>query len=865
MKKIVLIDGNNLIFRSYYATAYSGSLMKNSKGFPTNALYGLINMLNKIINEENPEYMMIAFDVGKTFRHLKYTDYKAGRSETPIELKMQFDLAKDLVTSMGIKHIEIENYEADDIIGTFAKYIDNSSDLSGLIVSSDKDLIQLISDKVTMKVLKSNDYIMMDKNKFREVYKIDDPIKMIDLKSLMGDSSDNIPGVRGIGEKTAISLIQKYNNLDGVYENLELISAGTRKKLEENKENAYMSYDLATIYKDVPIEINLNDIEYKGINLDSYKKILNELEFYSLLKKIDTKETKSIDLKYKKIDNLDELELSEPYSIYLETLGYNYHTATPLGVSATSASGSYYIPFEILKNTNIFNDNKQKYTYDLKKLLYVFKKYNIQIDKKIDDLMLASYLLNKNVKTDIAVIANTYSYNIRFYDKIYGSEITIKMPKSESYIDDIILKSIFIFNEYHNIMKELKDEEMISLYKELELPLSYVLEKMEENGFLVDVNYFKKFGDNLDQKISEVEKNIYALAGEEFNILSTKKLGDILFNKLNIPYPKRNKDSYSTSKEILDKLKDKYEIVNLILDFRTLNKIKSNYVTSLLNELYSDSKIHTIYNQTLTKTGRLSSERPNLQNIPIRDELGKLIRKGFIPDKKENKIASFDYSQIELRVFASISNATDMIDAFKSGVDIHTKTASQIFDVEPSNVTKDMRRKAKAVNFGILYGISSFGLSEDLGINVMDAKAFIDKYLETFPSIKEYRNKTISDAYKNGYVKTLMNRKRILDEIKNKNYLIRQSGERMALNAPVQGTAADIMKKAMIEINQKMEELDLKSKMLVQVHDELVFEVEHGEEETLKKLVIDIMENTYKLNVPLDVSYEIGDNWYDAK
>ena len=865
MNKIILIDGNNLIFRSYYATAYTGTIMKNSKGFPTNALYGLINMLNKIINEENPTHIMIAFDVGKTFRHKEYSDYKAGRSETPIELKMQLSLAKELVTSMGIKHFEIENYEADDIIGTFADYIDKSDDLEGLIVSSDKDLTQLISDKVKMKLLKSNDYIMMDKDKFKEIYGIDDPKKMIDLKSLMGDPSDNIPGVKGIGEKTAISLIQKYNNLDSVYENLKSISPGVQKKLIENKDNAYMSYSLATIYKQVPININLDDIKYNGFNLEDYKKLLNELEFYSILKKIDVKEVKQIDLKYKVITNLNELNLEEPYSIYLETLGYNYHLAKPLGVSITDKLGSYYIPFDLLSDSDIFNDNKQKYTYDLKKMLYVFNKYNIKIDEKIDDLMLISYLLNKNVKTDIAVLANTYSYNIRFYDKIYGSEITIKMPKSDSYKDDIVLKSIFIYNEYKNLLEELDKETMNSLYKDIELPLTYVLTKMEENGFLVDINYFNEFGSYLDKQIKDIEQKIYTLAGCEFNILSTKKLGDILFNKLSIPYPKRTKDNYSTSKDILDKLKDKYEIVNLILDFRTINKIKSNYVTSLINEIYDDGRIHTIYNQTLTKTGRLSSERPNLQNIPIRDELGRLIRKGFIPSCKTNKIASFDYSQIELRVFSSISNATDMIDAFKSGIDIHTKTASQIFHVNVDEVTKDMRRKAKAVNFGILYGISSFGLSEDLGINVSDAKEFIDNYLMAFPSIKEYRNKTILDAHQNGYVKTLMNRKRVIDEIKNKNYLIRQSGERMALNAPVQGTAADIMKKAMIEIDEEMEKRKLKSKMLVQVHDELVFDVVEEEVDILKNLVMDIMKNTYKLNVPLDVSYEIGDNWYDAK
>ena len=863
MKKIVLIDGNNLLFRSYYATAYSGSLMKNSKGFPTNALYGYINMLNKIIGEEKPTHIMVAFDKGKTFRHLKYETYKAGRSETPNELKQQFSVAKEISNAMGIKYFEIDNYEADDIIGTFARLIDESIDLEGLIVSSDKDLIQLISDKVIMKVLKTKDYILMDKIKFKEIYGLPDPKRMIDLKSLMGDASDNIPGVKGIGEKTAISLLQKYNTLDGVYDNLDKISQSTRNKLETSKENAYMSYDLATIYTEVPIDLNLDNIEYKGINKEEYKKYLNELEFYSLLKKIDEEKIEK-EIKYEIIDNLNNLKLVEPYSIYLETLGYNYHIDNPIGISITDKFNSYYIPFNLLKNTNIFLDNKQKYTYDLKKLLYVFDKYNIKIDKKIDDIMLISYLLNKNIKNDIAVLANIYNYPVRFYDKIYGTELTIKEPTNDSYIKDIILKSMFLFHEYDNLYKELIEDGTEDLYKNLELPLTYVLKKMEENGFLIDKDYLIKYGRDLENKLKIIEEKIYNLAGCEFNILSPKQLGDILFTKLEIPYPKKVKGNYSTSKDILDKLKDKYEIVNLILEYRTISKMNSNYITSLINEILSDGKIHTIYNQTLTRTGRLSSERPNLQNIPIRDEMGKLIRKGFIPEN-DNKIISFDYSQIELRVFASMANATDMIHAFQNGIDIHTKTASQIFHVDIKDVTKDMRRKAKAVNFGIIYGISSFGLSEDLQINVKEAKDFIDNYLNTFPGIKDYMDKLISDAYKNGYVKTLMNRKRIIDEINNKNYMIRQSGERMALNTPVQGSAADILKKAMIEIDNEFEKRNLKSKMLVQVHDELVFEVIKEEEKLLIEIVKNIMENTYKLNVPLEVDIEMGYNWYDAK
>ena len=865
MNKIILIDGNNLLFRSYYATAYSGSIMKNSKGFPTNALYALINMLNKIIQEEHPTHVLVAFDKGKTFRHEKYKDYKAGRSETPIELKEQFPVAKQIVEAMGMKYLEIDNYEADDIIGTLANYIDKDLESNGLIVSSDKDLIQLISDKVEMKVLKSgNDYILMDKEKFTEVYGLDNPALMIDLKSLMGDPSDNIPGVKGIGEKTAISLLQKYNTLDGVYENIEKISPGVQKKLIENKDNAYMSYELATIYKEVPIDINLENIEYKGIKLKEYQELLNELEFYSILKKIDNSLVSEEEVKFLEISNLDELKLGDSYGIYLETLGYNYHIDLPLGISLYDGNNLYYVPFELLKGSSIFLDNKKKYTYDLKKLLYVFKKYDIKIDNNIDDLMLVAYLLNKNIKNDIASIANTYGYNIRFYDKIYGSEITVKMPLDDSYKKDVSLKAKFIFEKFKELYQELDKEEMMKLYTDIELPLSFVLMKMEWNGISVDRNYLLEFGRELDKKLLELEKKIYELAGIEFNILSPKQLSDVLFVKLSIPYPKKTKGAYSTSKDILDKLKNRYEIINYILDYRMVSKMKSNYVIGLINEILDDEKIHTIYNQTLTRTGRLSSERPNLQNIPIREELGKLIRKAFVP-KDGNKIASFDYSQIELRVFAHMANATDMINAFKSGIDIHTKTASQIFHVEIGDVTKEMRRKAKAVNFGIIYGISTFGLSEDLNINIDEAKEFIDSYLKTFPGIKNYMNSLIHNAYQDGYVKTLMNRKRVIDEIKNKNYIIRQSGERMALNTPIQGTAADILKKAMVEIDREITRLNLKSKMLLQVHDELIFELDKNEEETVVKLVKNIMENTYKLKVPLEVDAEIGYNWYDAK
>ena len=861
--KIVLVDGNNLLYRSYFATAYSGNLMKNSKGFPTNALYGFINMINKIITDENPQYMMVAFDKGKTFRHEKYATYKGTRAETPDDLVKQFKLSRDICKALGIKAIEIDNYEADDIIGTFAKKC-NEEKLDGLIISSDKDLLQLISPNVKVKLLKTHDFIMMDEKEFKNTYGLD-PIKMIDLKSLMGDSSDNIPGVRGIGEKGAIKLLQEYGSLDGIYNNIDNIKGSLHDKLVTDKDNAYMSYDLATIYKDVPINTNLETIKKDSVNEIEYSNLLKELEFFSLLKKIDVKDHKKETNNLIVINNLDDLVLEDEYSIYLEILGYNYHDAKPLGVSIYSKNKAYYIPFELLIKSNIFNDSKKKYTYDLKKMLVVFDKYDIKIDKNIRDLMIEGYLLNKNIKNDISYLANGDNYDIAFYDKEFGSEITLHEVDESVVSDNAIKKAMYIFDKQNEFYDELIKEDMEKLYNDIELPLVYVLANMEITGFKVDRDYLESMKEEINDKLKELEKHIYAISNEEFNISSPKQLADILFNKLAIPYPKKIKDNnYSTSKDILDKLASDYEIVRLVLEYRMYAKLYSNYIVGIIEEIKEDGKIHTVYNQTLTRTGRLSSERPNLQNIPIRIEEGRRIRKAFIPSN-DSIIVSSDYSQIELRVFAHMANATNMIEAFKNDLDIHAKTASDIYNIPISEVDKNMRRSAKAVNFGIIYGISSFGLSEDLGINVYEAKDFIDNYLKTFPGIKEYMDKEVAEAYKNGYVKTLFNRKRVIDELKNKNYLIRSSGERMAMNTPIQGTAADIIKMAMIKLQNILDEKNLNTKMLVQVHDELVFDVPNNEVEIVIPIIRETMENIYKLSLPLKVDIEYGKTWYEAK
>ena len=869
MKKVLLIDGNNILFRSYYATAYTGNIMKNSKGFPTNALYGLINMMNKIINEENPEYVMIAFDKGKTFRHEKYDNYKGGRSETPDELKMQFPVAKQLVEAMGFHYFEIDNYEADDIIGTFAKKATEDKEYTATIISSDKDLLQLINDEVEVKLLKTNDYIRMTKEEFINTYGIEPP-RMVDLKALMGDSSDNIPGVAGVGEKTAIKLLQEYGTLGNLYNNVETVKGKLKDKLIASRDDAFMSYDLATIYKDVPIDTDFSKIKYNGIDTLKYFDVLNELEFYSLIKKLDIKENtireNIMDIDYKIVESMDDIILKDDFSIYLETYGYDYHKDEPLGISIYNKDISYYIPFDVLvKNPTILNSSYKKYTYDLKKLIYVLSKYKLSISNCDFDMMVAAYILNQNIKDDIAYLMNNNDYNIDFYEKEFGTLAKLNRPDLEVIAKNACLKAKFIYEKKDEFIKKLEDENSYNLFSKLEMPLVEVLADMEITGISVNKDYLIQMGEELKVMIKNLEEKIYELSGCEFNIASPKQLGEVLFEKLEIPYPKKSKkEGYSTSKEILDKLVNDYPIVSLIEEYRTLTKLYNNYIVGLIAEIDEDGKIHTCFNQTLTRTGRLSSSNPNLQNIPVRTEEGKLIRKAFVPEENSILLSS-DYSQIELRVFAHMSNATNMIEAFEKDLDIHSKTASDIFGIPLNMVDSNMRRQAKAVNFGILYGISSFGLSEDLNIDVYSAKNFIDNYLETFPSIKEFMDEIVENAHRDGYVKTIMNRKRIIDELNNKNFMIRQSGERMAKNTPIQGSAADILKKAMIEIYQEFNNRNLKSKMLIQVHDELVFNVVKDEEEIVEKIIIDIMENTYKLNVPLKVDVNKGDNWYEAK
>jgi len=858
MEKIILVDGNNLLFRSYYATAYNGNFMKNSKGFPTNALFGFTNMINKIIDEEKPTYIMVAFDKGKTFRHDKYDFYKDGRIETPNELKQQFPVAKQLLNAMGIKYLEIDNYEADDIIGTFAKYCDEDKNFIGTIISSDKDLLQLISDDIDIKLLKQKDYIRYNRKTFSEEYGIE-PINIIDLKALMGDSSDNIPGVKGIGEKTALKLLQEYKTLDGIYENIDKISGKLKEKLVSDKENAYMSYEIATIYKEVPIDIVIEDYKYIGSN-DNLNDIYEDLEFYSFLKKNKKVETS---LNFKIVDSLDEINLKNDCAIYLEILGTNYHTSPIIGMGIYNKDNAYYIKSELLTNIDFIN-NIDIYTYDLKKVYVALKKKGILIKDVKFDSMIASSLLDYNTKEDIAYLANTLSYDIPFYEAFYGKNSKLSLQDEQQMAKLIVNKAKFIYETKDLLEEKLKSENLTELFEKIELPLSYVLGDMEFDGVYVDKKVLEEMGEEIKIKLELISKDIYNQAGCVFNISSPMQLSDVLFNKLNLPHGKKGKSNLSTSIDVLQKLKDKHPIIDLIIEYRMLSKLYSTYIEGLINSISSDNKIHTIYTQNLTRTGRLSSIEPNLQNIPARSEYGKLIRKAFVPSDN-SIIISGDYSQIELRILAHMSKVPSLVDAFKNDIDIHTKTAADIFKVDEQLVTKDMRRIAKAVNFGIIYGISKYGLSENLNISNKEASDFIDSYLITYPGVKQYMDDTIKKSYETGYALTIFNRKRNIEELKNTNYMIRQSGERMALNTPIQGTSADIIKKAMIEIYDEMKKNNLKSKMIIQVHDELVFDCVKEEKDKLVNIMTNVMENVCKLEVPLKIEIEYGNNWYEAK
>lgn len=855
-KRAILIDGNNLLFRSYYATAYNGNLMKNSKGFPTNALFGFVNMLNKIINEEKPEYIMVAFDTGHNFRKDLCDTYKDGRIETPNDLKIQFPEAKKICTLLGIKYIECDNYEADDIIGTFARMADEDKNYNATIISSDKDLLQLISDEVDVKLLKQKDYILMNEQTFFEHYGIK-PIRMIDLKALMGDPSDNIPGVKGIGEKTALSLLVKYDTLDNLYNHLDELTPKTKEKLLNDKESAFFSYKLATIYKTIDFDYTFESIKYNKPDITGLIEKYKELEFNSFLKNLSVNnEENNNETPYEIVKT--KINIEGIKSLYIELDDTNYHKANFIGASIYDGKKAYYFDLpSLLLNSDLLKDITA--TFDNKKNIVFLNRYNIDINDPFD-IFIAAYLLEYNVKDDIAYLSAAFNKNIAFYDQIVSKK-NILTP--ESIRNSIVCKAKFIYETYQEFKDKLVTEELDNLYIDIEGPLIRILANMEINGISVKTDVIDKLKNELNEKIVLLENKIHEEAGMDFNIGSHKQMGDVLYNKLMLPKGK-GKNAMSTSHEVLIKLRHLNPIIDDILDYRALTKLVSTYLETFNSYVMEDGKIHTIYKQTGTRTGRLSSVEPNLQNIPVRSEEGKQIRKAFIPSENSYLLSS-DYSQIELRVLAHISNSRSLKNAFINGEDIHTHVASDIFDVPESEVTKNMRRTAKAVIFGIVYGISGYGLGENLDISPTEAKKYIEKYLTLYPEVNEYMTEIVKKAKETSSVRTLLNRKRTIDELNNTNYMIRQMGERIALNTPIQGTAADILKLAMIRIDEKLKEDNLKTKMLLQVHDELIFDVPDEELNIVIDIVREIMENVYKLSVPLKVEIDYGRDWYEAK
>lgn len=833
MKKIILIDGNNLMFRSYYATAYTGTILKTKAGFPTNALYGFTSMINKIINEENPDYIAVAFDIGKNFRFEKYPEYKAGRNATPQELKDQMVVARELLTAMGIKYLEMEPYEADDIIGTLAKMALDDPEFIATIISSDKDLLQLINTEVDVKLLKQKGFVRYDTNSFFQEYKIN-PLNIIDLKALVGDPSDNIPGVKGIGEKTALTLLEEYLTIENLYDHIGDIKGKLQEKLLMGKDQAFFSKELATIYLEVPLNIPLESLKYLGPNNEELISMYTNLEFYSFVNKVAQPLKK---LSFIKINDVKELVLNETSAYYIAFNEDNYHQSGVVGMGIVNDHQKYFIKPELINDViNKYRD-KLCYTYNYKAAYYIFPSLKCEYD-----IMLMSYLLD----------ANKNSLN-----SLMEKE---QLITADNELEQIINAANFIYTIKDRWYEELKKLDMLSLYDEIELPLTTILADMEREGVLVNQEILDSIQKELEIRLEEVEQQIHYLAEKTFNISSPLQLGKVLFDDLKLPYYKTKKDDkYKTDVKVLHQLIDAHPIVRLVLTYRNISKILGTYVIGLKNFISNDGKVHTIYNQALTRTGRLSSIEPNMQNMPIRDEEGKKIRQAFIPSN--DLFISADYSQIELRVLAHITKSKELIKAFADHEDIHTKIAADVYGVDFKDVTKSMRRNAKAVIFGIIYGISGFGLGENLEISPKEAKQLIDKYLELYPEVKKYMDDIVKDAYQKGYVETLYHRRRHIEELKSSQFMVRNAGERIALNTPIQGTAADILKMAMVEIARRFKKEDIKSKLVLQVHDEIIIDTINAEKELVKKIIREAMENIVSLDVPLEISLDEGTDW----
>ncbi|MNK21601.1 DNA polymerase I [compost metagenome] len=888
MEKLILIDGNSIIYRAFFAMPP----LTNSSGMHTNAVYGFTNMLLRLIQEEQPTHIMVAFDAGKeTFRHEGYQEYKGGREKTPPELSEQFPLLKELLDSFGITRFELKGYEADDIIGTVSRQADESG-RQVIVVTGDKDMLQLVSENVKVSLTRKgvSEVEPYGVEEIQERYGLT-PAQIVDLKGLMGDTSDNIPGVPGIGEKTALKLLHQFGSVEEVLARTDELKGKQKENLINHAEDARMSKRLATIFREVPLEHLWDDMVFGGLQEEKAAPMLRKLEFKSLIERLSftagpnsgegntnqAQEAEPIQVTVVDEAGIEALraKLGDIEVLHVETNGDNPHHADIIGLILSSKENHYYIPFELLKQPAgepirqwLADAKAPKKGYDLHRIDLALHWQGIVFEGAAFDIQLAAYLLDPT-ESNQTLSGLASKYELSFLapdDEVFGKGAKYKVPDTEVLSLHLAHKAAAAQKIIPLQEQELEKNEMNRLFFELEMPLSRILADMEKQGIAVNREDLQELGKEFETQIRRLVQHIYELAGTEFNINSPKQLGEILFDKLGLPVIKKTKTGYSTDAEVLEKLAPYHDIVQSILEYRQLAKLQSTYVEGLLKEIRPETgKVHTYYRQTIAATGRLSSQYPNLQNIPIRMEEGRKIRKVFVPSEPGWHILAADYSQIELRVLADISGDERLKEAFVNDMDIHTKTASDVFGVPAEQVDSNMRRSAKAVNFGIVYGISDYGLSQNLNITRKEAAKFIDQYFEVFQGVRKYMDDIVKEAKRDGYVKTLLERRRYLPEINASNFNLRSFAERTAMNTPIQGTAADIIKLAMVLMNDTLREHKLKSRMLLQVHDELVFEVPEDELEIMTKLVPETMEKALPLSVPLKAEVSSGLNWYEAK
>ena len=876
-KTLVVVDGNSLMFRAYYATSYTGNLMQTSTGIYTNALFGFINMFNKLLEVTKPDYIMVAFDKGKkTFRHMAYSDYKGTRKHMPEELAMQIDLIKEYLDIMQIKRLELDGYEADDIVGSYATLGANAG-MNVLAFSGDKDLLQLVSDNVTVFLTKKgmSELDEYNVNNFFEKLSFH-PYQHVDYKAMIGDSSDNLPGIKGVGPKTALTLLEKYETLEEIINHADELKGKLAELVKESKEVALQTKFLATIVRNIELPFTLEELELQNFNYHDLRVFYEKLEFSSFIKKlpVDNVESSSEVAKKKEIkinkNDIQKLKDTLNKKLYLEVelTHQNYHKGHIFGLSILCEDEAFFFEESYLYNDDLKsileNQDIKKSTIDLKKVYASLTKYDIYLKGCEFDFLLASYVLDPSTTTtDVKVTFENYvSNDLAFFDDVYGKKSECVIPAEDVYMNYSVEKLILLKKVEDDLVKKLIENNQLSIVMDIELPLAVVLAKTELNGFYVNKKRLVEIGEELTEKINALQAEIYELAGCEFNISSPKQLGVILFEKIGLGHGKKTKTGYSTNAEVLEALSKEHILPGRVLEYRKYTKLYSTYVVGLLSEINNiDGKVHTTFKQTLTQTGRLSSVEPNIQNIPVRTEDGKIVRSAFESSFEDGYLVSCDYSQIELRVLAYMAKCHNMLEAFKNKQDLHASTASKVYNVSYEDVTKDMRRVAKTVNFGIVYGMSDWGLSESLHITPAEANLFIEKYFAVYPEIKEFLDNEIKKAYDLGYTLTLFNRKRHIKELKSSNYMLRKFGERTAMNSPIQGSAADIIKIAMIKVDEALTNLNLKAKIVSQVHDELVIDTPSDELEVVTKLVKETMEQAIDFDLELVAEVEYGKNW----